>query len=103
MDRAKLNLDKIRTLPTANDLLNQKFEKKGTLERDNFTAEALSWYYAELIKETRKEKKLTQQQLAEKIGKERAYIAKIEQGKTDLQLSNFVRIINALGLNLTLY
>ena len=39
-------------------------------------------------------------ELAEKIGKERAYIAKIEQSKTDLQISNFVQIINALGLSL---
>ena len=51
-------------------------------------------------KEKRKEKHLTQQQLADQIGKERAYIAKIEQGKTDLQLSNFMQIINALGLSL---
>ena len=63
-------------------------------------AKALSYYYGELIKEKRKEKHLTQQQLADQIGKERAYIAKIEQGKTDLQLSNFMQIINALGLSL---
>jgi transcriptional regulator with XRE-family HTH domain len=55
-----------------------------------------------LIKEKCKEKHLTQQQLADQIGKERAYIAKIEQGKTDLQISNFVQIINALGLSLQL-
>lgn len=60
----------------------------------------LSFYYGELIKEKRKKKKLTQQQLADQIGKERAYIAKIEQGKTDLQISNFVQIINAFGLSL---
>lgn len=98
---ARLDLERIkRELPTANDYLDEKYGKQGTPERDEFSKKALSFYYGELIKEKRKEKNLTQQQLADQIGKERAYIAKIEQGKTDLQISNFVQIINALGLSL---
>lgn len=101
MERPKLNLEKIkRELPTINDDLDKKYGKQGTPEREEFNAKALSYYYGELIKEKRKEKHFTQQQLADQIGKERAYIAKIEQGKTDLQISNFVQIINALGLSL---
>ena len=101
MERPKLDLERIkRELPTANDYLDQKYGKQGTPEREDFSKNALAFYYGELIKETRKEKHLTQQELADKIGKERAYIAKIEQGKTDLQISNFVQIINALGLTL---
>ncbi|TDX82766.1 helix-turn-helix domain-containing protein [Epilithonimonas xixisoli] len=101
MDRPKLDIEKIkRELPTANDYLTEKYGKHGTPEREAFSAKALAYYYGELIKETRKEQKLTQQELADKIGKERAYIAKIEQGKTDLQISNFTQIINALGLSL---
>ena len=101
MDRPKLDIEKIkRELPTANDYLAEKYGNHGTPEREAFSAKAIAYYYGELIKETRKEQKLTQQELAEKIGKERAYIAKIEQGKTDLQISNFVQIINALGLSL---
>ena len=101
MARPKLDLEKIqKELPTANDYLDDKYGKQGTPERDEFSKKALSFYYGELIKEKRKEKNLTQQQLADQIGKERAYIAKIEQGKTDLQISNFVQIINALGLTL---
>jgi len=101
MERPKLDLERIkRELPTANDYLDEKYGKQGSPEREEFSKKALSFYYGELIKETRKEKHLTQQELADKIGKERAYIAKIEQGKTDLQISNFVQIINALGLSL---
>ncbi|MDR2058058.1 MAG: transcriptional regulator, partial [Dysgonamonadaceae bacterium] len=33
---------------------------------------------------------------------ERSYIAHIEQGETDMQLSSFLRITNALGLNFSL-
>ncbi len=100
MDRAKLDLSKIEKLPTANDELDVKYGKTGTPERAEFNAKANAYYYGELIKEKRKEKHLTQQELADQIGKERAYIAKIEQGKTDMQISNFTQIINALGLSL---
>ncbi len=100
MDRAKLDWSKIEKLPTANDELDAKYGKTGTLKREEFNAKANAYYYGELIKEKRKEKHLTQQELADQIGKERAYIAKIEQGKTDMQISNFTQIINALGLTL---
>jgi HTH-type transcriptional regulator / antitoxin HipB len=100
MDRTKLNWEKIKQLPTMNDYLDEKYGKVGTLERAEFSAKANAFYYGELIKEKRKEKHLTQQELADQIGKERAYIAKIEQGKTDMQISNFTQIINALGLSL---
>jgi ribosome-binding protein aMBF1 (putative translation factor) len=87
MERTKLDLERIkRELPTMNDYLDDKYGKIGTPEREEFSKKALSYYYGELIKETRKDKYLTQQELADKIGKERAYIAKIEQGKTDLQI-----------------
>ena len=100
MDRPKINLEKLKNRPTMNDYLNETYGEVGTLTREEFSAKALAYYYGELIKETRKEQKITQQELADKIGKERAYIAKIEQGKTDLQISNFVQIINALGKTL---
>ena len=101
MERIKINLEKLKKeTHSANDYLDNQYGKQGTPEREEFNAKALSYYYGELIKAKRKEKHLTQQQLADQIGKERAYIAKIEQGKTDLQLSNFMQIINALGLSL---
>lgn len=83
-----------------NDYIDNHYGKQGTPEREEFNKEAIAFYYGELIKEKRKEKHLTQEELAQQIGKNRAYIARIEQGKTDLQLSNFMQIINALGLSL---
>jgi len=58
----------------------------------------LNWYYGELLKDRRKELKLTQRELAERVGKKREYIALLEKGKTDMQLSTFFSISNALGL-----
>ena len=57
---------------------------------------------AELLKEQRKQQKMTQQQLADKIGKKREYISNIERGNSDMQLSTFMQIANALGLRFAL-
>lgn len=103
MARAKLNIEKIKQeLPTANEYLEKQYGKEGTPERDDFNREALAYYYGELIKEKRKEQHLTQEQLAERVGKKRAYISRIEKGETDLQVSNFVIILRALGLSLNI-
>lgn len=63
---------------------------------------AKAWYYAELLKEERKRQKLTQQQLADKIGKKREYISTIERGNSDMQMSTFLQIASALGLRFSL-
>ncbi|GET45197.1 helix-turn-helix domain-containing protein [Capnocytophaga felis] len=96
--RTKLNWDKIAKLPTADQLLTQKYGEEGTPTRKEFTAKAKAWYFAELLKEERKQLKITQRELAEKIGKKREYIASLERGETDMQLSTFISIAEALGL-----
>jgi DNA-binding XRE family transcriptional regulator len=98
----QLDPAKLAKLKTAEQLFTERYGKPGTPSRIAFEEKALTGYYCELLKERRKELKLTQKQLAEKIGRERSYIAHIEQGKTDIQLSGFLRISGALGLNFSL-
>lgn len=45
-----------------------------------------------LIKNSRKEAGITQDQLARKIGTSKSYISKIESGNADIQLSTLFRI-----------
>jgi HTH-type transcriptional regulator / antitoxin HipB len=45
---------------------------------------------------------ITQQQLADKIGKKREYVAMLEKGETDMQLSTFIMISEAVGLKFAL-
>ena len=40
--------------------------------------------------------------MAEKIGKKREYISALEKGQTDMQLSTFLKIADALGLRFSL-
>jgi len=100
--RPKINIDKLKHLPTTEDLLVDEYGKKGTPSRDEFDAKSRAWYYAEVLKNARKAAGITQQQLADKIGKKREYIAMLEKGETDMQLSTFIMISEAVGLKLAL-
>lgn len=92
----------ISKLNNANNLLDKKYGHEGTASREEFNKEAIAYYYGEILKQRRKELNLTQENLADKVGLKRSYIAKIEKGTTDMQISSFVRISKALDLNLTL-
>ncbi len=63
---------------------------------------AKAWYIAECLKEARKQAGMTQQELADKIGKKRTYVSLIERGETDMQLSTFIQMSEALGLRFSL-
>lgn len=86
----------------AESVLTKEVGAKGTPQRAEFDAKARAWYYGELLRERRKELGLTQKELAERIGRERTYINRVEKGETDLQLSSFLRIADALGIQLRL-
>lgn len=98
----KINIEKLANLPTVEDLLTEKYGERGTLSREEFDAKSRAWYYAEVLKNARKAAGITQKQLADKIGKKREYIAMLEKGETDMQLSTFIMISDAVGLKFVL-
>ena len=98
----KLDEKKLAHLKTGTQHLAEKYGEKETPSREDFDARAKAWYFAELLRNERKRQKLTQQQLGERIGKKREYVSSLEQGRTDMQLSTFMLIANALGLRFSL-
>ena len=102
MNTIKLDAKKLSQLPSFNEKLDREYGQKGTMQRETFDAKARAWYYAEVLKDARKAAGITQKQLAEKIGKERSYIALLEKGETDMQLSTFLMISEAVGLKVVL-
>ncbi|MFC4874873.1 helix-turn-helix domain-containing protein [Negadavirga shengliensis] len=58
-----------------------------------FEAEAKAFATGELIKEERRLAGMTQEELAEKTGTKKSFISRIENGKTDIQLSTLYRIL----------
>jgi len=57
---------------TFDELLDIKYGEIGTPERDEFEESARNFAISELLKEARREAKITQEQLAEKIGTKKA-------------------------------
>ena len=74
------------------ELLDIKYGKIGTEKRDDFEERAQYFVISEMLKEARKEAKMTQEQLAEKVGTKKSYISRLENGKCDIQLSTLYRI-----------
>ena len=97
-----INPEKLKGMKTAGQLFDEKYGNEGTESRREFNAKAQAWYYAELLKEEKKKKKISQAQLANIIGKSRTYITALEKGQTDMQLSTFLMLSRALGLNFSL-
>lgn len=97
----KLDKSKLAKLHTAGELLDKKYGETGTESRTAFHEKSIAWYYGEILRDRRKELKMTQQELAEKVGTARSYIARVEKGETDIQVSSFFRIARALGIEFT--
>ena len=90
---------KISTKPTNfNELIANKYGKVGSKKRDEFEERAQNFVLSVMLKEARKEAKMTQEELAEKLGTKKSYISRIENGKCDIQLSTLYRIFE-FGLN----
>jgi len=102
IDRTKLNLEKIRSYPTFNDHLDEKYGKVGTASREKFSKEAQAYYNGQLIEEARKNAHITQEELANRVGSNKSYISRVENGKTEPRVSTFYRIAAALGLSVEL-
>jgi HTH-type transcriptional regulator / antitoxin HipB len=84
---------KIKNPKTINELFDQKYGEKGTVEREDFERRAEAYMVAELVKESRKKAHLTQNQLAEKLNVKRTYISKIERASSDVRISTLRKII----------
>ena len=88
---------------TFDELLDQKYGKAGSEVREKFELESRAFMIGELIKEERKKAKLTQEELASKVGTKKSYISRLENGKIDIQVSTFFRIIEeGLGRKVTI-
>ena len=76
-----------------NEHLTKRYGKRGTAKRTEFEIKAKAFLIGEVIKDERRVAKLTQEQLADKIGAKKSFISRIENGKSDIQLSTLYRLL----------
>lgn len=82
----------IKNAKSFDELLDIKYGKIGTLKRDKYEERAGFYVICQMLKEARKEANITQEELAEKIGTQKSYISRLENGKGDIQLSTLFKI-----------
>ena len=85
---------------TQEQMLDKYIGKKGSPERDNYDAELRKvlddYRIGEAIRQTRKKQGLTQEELGERMGVQRAQVSKIENGK-NIAYATIMRAFRALG------
>ncbi|MEY4804184.1 MAG: hypothetical protein RL331_703 [Bacteroidota bacterium] len=74
-------------------ILDDKYGQQGTETRTAYEEKAQAFRVGILLKEARKDMKLTQAQLAQKIGTKKSYISRVERGFCDIQVATLQRII----------
>ncbi len=87
-----------RGIKTFDELIDIEHGKIGTDSRNEYEENATLFIVSEMLKEARKESRLTQEQLAERAGTRKSYISRIENARGDIQLSTLIRIFEK-GLN----
>lgn len=84
--------EELRKVKSFDELLDVKYGKIGTPERDEYEVKANYFVICEMLKQARKEANITQEQLAKRIGTQKSYISRLENGKADIQLSTLFKI-----------
>lgn len=82
-----------KNLTSFSDHLDSQYGKQGTPARESYEEGFEAFRLGVMIQELRKEKGLTQEQLAQKCGTTKTYISRIENDASDIRLSTLMRII----------
>ena len=83
------------------ELKNKTLGKVGTPKRDKYERELKLEIISEQIKQLREEKQLTQEQLGELVGVQRAQISKLENNAGNVTISTLMKIFGALKAKVT--
>lgn len=83
------------------EIIDKHIGKKGTLARDRFEQNLQSFLIGDAIKKARLSKNLTQEELGNLIGVQRAQISRIENGK-NLTFSTIAKVFKAMGISVKL-
>lgn len=70
--------------------------KSGTPNRDRYEFELKMELIGEMIKEVRKERNLTQEELGKLVGVQKAQISKLEKGSKNVTIATILKVFDAL-------
>ncbi|PSL25290.1 helix-turn-helix domain-containing protein [Dyadobacter jiangsuensis] len=92
-----------KDITTIEDHFTERYGEPGSPTRVDFEIKAKAFLIGEIIREERRLAKMTQEQLADRIGAKKSFISRIENGQSDIQLSTLYRLLEiGLGKKLEL-
>ena len=89
-------------LTPLSDIVDDLWGKKGTPKRDAMEKQLQNdinaYHVGEAIRKARLAQHLTQEELGERIGVQRAQISRLEKGKSAISIPTMSRVFQALGV-----
>jgi len=83
----------MKNITTFDEHLESRYGKIGSESRTEFEIKAKAFAIGEILREARKNARMTQEQLAIKTGTRKSFISRIENGHSDIQLSTLYRLV----------
>lgn len=84
------------------ELTDKHIGQKGSEKRDQFEYELNLEIIGSIVKDARKKRNLTQQELGDLIGVQKAQISKIENNTKSVRIDTFLRVLTALKAKVNL-
>lgn len=81
---------------TLDEVQDKLIGKKGTVDRDKFEYELQMDLIGKAIKQTRQERKLTQEQLGLLVGVQKAQISRLESNASNVTIDTLLKVFGAL-------
>src|SRR5688572_273412 len=81
---------------TLEEVKDRVMGKRGTPRRDKYEYKLSMWRMGQMIKQARKERKLTQEQLGKLVGVQKAQISKLEKGANSATIVTLLKVFKAL-------
>ena len=90
-------MQKKSNLKSLDQFVDEQYGKRGTSKREKLEKGYQEFKLGALIHDARLEKGMTQEELAERCGTNKAYISKVENNVKDVRMSTLQKIIE-IGL-----
>lgn len=88
--------NKFKTVPL-DEMIDRHIGKRGTKRRDAFENELRIDLLGQAIRQARQERNLTQEQLGNLVGVQKAQISKIENSVKNARFETILKVFEALG------
>ncbi|MFH1295830.1 MAG: helix-turn-helix transcriptional regulator [Bacteroidota bacterium] len=89
-------METVKRYKTLGEIEEKYYGKLGTPEREQYEFELSMDILGEKLKQIRKERKLTQEQLGKMIGVQKAQISKLESGNNSATISTVLKVFRAM-------